>query len=66
MGIIQKDLESLLFRQHRKIQRGSVLRAVPDEESLRKKINNRDVYVDYGATKDIPEQRSSQNLKQVP
>ena len=32
-----------------------VLRAVPDEEFLQKNINNKDVYVDYGSTEDIPE-----------
>ena len=32
-----------------------VLRAVPDEELLRKKINNQDVYLDYGSIEDIPE-----------
>ena len=32
-----------------------VLRVVPNEEFLRtKKINNKDVYVDYGAIDDIP------------
>ena len=33
-----------------------VLRAVPDEEFLHKKINNRDVNVDYGSAEDIPEE----------
>ena len=33
-----------------------VLRAVPDEEFLHKKISNRDVYVDYGSIEDIPEE----------
>ena len=32
-----------------------VLRVVPDEEFLHTKINNKDVYVDYGATEDIPD-----------
>ena len=32
------------------------LRAVSDEEFLHKKINNRDVYVEYGSTGDIPEE----------
>ena len=32
-----------------------MLRVVPDEEFLHTKINNIDVYVDYGATEDIPE-----------
>ena len=32
-----------------------VLQIVPDKESLLKKINNSDVYVDYGLTEDIPE-----------
>ena len=32
-----------------------MLRVVPDEEFLHTKINNKDVYVGYGATKDIPE-----------
>ena len=33
-----------------------VLQAVPDEELPHKKINNRDVYVDYGFSEDIPEE----------
>ena len=33
-----------------------VLRAVPDEEFLYKKINNRDGYVDYRSTEDIPKE----------
>ena len=32
-----------------------MLRVVPDDEFLHTKINNKDVYVDYGATEDIPE-----------
>ena len=32
-----------------------VLQIVPDKEFLLKKINNSDVYVDYGLTEDIPE-----------
>ena len=33
-----------------------MLRVVPDEEFQHtKKINNKDVHVDYGATEDIPE-----------
>ena len=36
-----------------------VLRVVPDEEFLHTKINNKDVYVDYGATEDIPENACS-------
>ena len=36
-----------------------VLRVVPDEESLHTKINNKDVYVYYGATEDIPEDACS-------
>ena len=31
-----------------------VLRVVPDEEFLHTKINNKDVYVNYGVTGDIP------------
>ena len=36
-----------------------MLRVVPDEEFLHTKINNKDVYVDYGATEDIPENACS-------
>ena len=36
-----------------------MLPVVPDEEFLHTKINNKDVYVDYGATKDIPEDACS-------
>ena len=37
-----------------------MLRVVPDQEFLHtKKINNKDVYVDYGATEDIPENACS-------
>ena len=36
-----------------------VLQAVPDEEFLHKKIKNKDSYVDYGATEDIPEDACS-------
>ena len=36
-----------------------VIRAAPNEEFLHKKINNKDVYVDYGATEDIPEDACS-------
>ena len=32
-----------------------MLRVVPDEDFLHTKINNKDVYVNYGATEDIPE-----------
>ena len=32
-----------------------VLRAVPSKELLHEKINNKDVYVDYGSTKNIPQ-----------
>ena len=32
-----------------------MLQVVPDEEFLHTKINNKDAYVDYGVTKDIPE-----------
>lgn len=31
------------------------VRVVPDEEFLYKKINNRDLYMDYGSKEDIPE-----------
>ena len=54
------------FRKDRSVQRGPyldrmkdserlLLRAVPDKEFLHKKINNRDVYVDYASTEYIPE-----------
>ena len=36
-----------------------VLRVVPDEEFLHTKINNKNVYVYYGATENIPEDRCS-------
>ena len=36
-----------------------MLRVVPDEELLHAKVNNKDVYVDYGATEDIPEDACS-------
>ena len=39
-----------------------VLRVVPDEEFLHKKISNKDVYVDYGSTEDIPEDACSLRL----
>ena len=39
-----------------------LLRAVPDEEFLYKNINNRDIYVDYGSTEDIPEDAYSLRL----
>ena len=32
-----------------------VVRVVPDEEFLQTEINNKDVYVDYGATEDMRE-----------
>ena len=34
-----------------------VLRAVPEKEFLHNKINNRDFYVDYDSTEDIPEKK---------
>ena len=37
-----------------------MLQVVPDEEFLHTKINNKDVYVDYGAKKDIPARRCMQ------
>ena len=39
-----------------------VLRPVPDEEFLYKTINNRDMYVDYGSTENIPEDACSLRL----
>ena len=36
-----------------------VLQVVPDKEFLHTKINNKDVYVEYGATEDIPEDACS-------
>ena len=39
-----------------------VLRALPHEEFLYKKINNRDVFADYGFTEDIPEDACSLRL----
>ena len=60
--MMQKDLERMEGFSEAFIQRGwkdsdrFVLRAVPDEEFLHKKISNRDVYVDYGSIEDIPEE----------
>ena len=31
-----------------------MLQVAPDEEFLHTKIKNKDIYVDYGATEDIP------------
>ena len=36
-----------------------MLRVIPDKEFLHTKINNKDVYVDYGATEDSPEDACS-------
>ena len=36
-----------------------VLRVVPDEDVLHTQINNKDIYVNYGATEDIPEDACS-------
>ena len=36
-----------------------MLRVVPDKKFLHTKINNEGVYVDYGATEDIPEDACS-------
>ena len=36
-----------------------VLRVVPDKEFLHTKINNKGVYVNYGATEDIPKDACS-------
>ena len=61
-GRIQKDLVRMEGFRVAFIQRGwknserLVLQAVPNEEFPHKKINNRDVYVDYGFTEDIPEE----------
>ena len=61
-GRIQKDLERIEGFREAFIQRGwkdwerLVLRAVPDEDFLHKKINNRDIYVDYGSTENISEE----------
>ena len=59
-----KDLEG--FREDGKIRRGlysermkgfgeSCTTSSSREELLRKKINNQDVYLDYGSIEDIPE-----------
>ena len=37
-----------------------MLRVVSEEEFLHAKINNKQVYVDYGATEDIPTRRCMQ------
>ena len=61
-GRIRKDLQMMEGFREAFIQGGwkdserLVTRAVPDEELLHKKINNRDVYVDHGFTEDIPEE----------
>ena len=58
---IQKDLERVEGFREVFNQRGwkdserLVLRAVPNEEFLHNKISNRDVYVYYSSTEDIPE-----------
>ena len=36
-----------------------MLRVIPDKEFLHTRINNKDVYVDYGATEDSPEDACS-------
>ena len=56
--------DSRLFREafiQRKWKQSEslVLRVVPDEEFLHTEINNKDVYVDYGATEDMPEDACS-------
>ena len=64
-GRIQKDLERMEGFSEAFIQRGwkdserLVLQAVPNEEFQHKKINNRDVYVDYGSTEVILEDACS-------
>ena len=60
-GRIQKDLERMGRFREAFIQREwkdserLVLWEAPDKEFLNKKINNREVYVDYGSTENIPE-----------
>ena len=56
--------DSRLFREafiQRKWKQSEslVLRVVPDEEFLHTEINNKDIYVDYGATEDMPEDACS-------
>ena len=56
--------DSRLFREafiQRKWKQSEslVLRVVPDEEFLHTEINNKDVYVDYGATEDMLEDACS-------
>ena len=36
-----------------------VLRLVPDKDFLHKKINKKEVYVDYGSSEDVPEDACS-------
>ena len=47
LSILLRQSESLSFRSNQ--------RALCYEEFLHAKVNNKDVYVDHGATEDIPE-----------
>ena len=40
-----------------------VLQVVPEEEFFHTKIDNKDVYVDYGVTEDIPEDACSLRIQ---
>ena len=57
-GRIQKDSERMEGSREAFIQKvwkeNLVLLAVPKKEFRQKKIHNKDAYVDYGATEDIP------------
>ena len=50
-----------LFRKNVRVER-LVLRVVTGKDFLHMKINNKDVYIDYGATTDIPEDACSLKL----
>ena len=59
MGRIQKDMRGIYSENTWKDSEGLALRAVPDEEFLQKKINNKDVYGDHDAAEDIQEDACS-------
>ena len=64
MGRIQKgtkdsDHAEAFIQRAWKQSESLVLRVVPDEELLNTRIKNKDVYVNYGATEDIPEEACS-------
>ena len=46
--------EAFVLRAWKKLE-SLVLRVVPEEDFLHTKINDKHIYVDYGATEDTPE-----------